>query len=138
MTYVLDTHVLFWLLTGNEKLPLSVRERLADDHCRWVIPAMVVAEFVDLIVKGRTKVTLEELQTSLRKDARIRIEAMDEVVAYLGGSLSTLADIHDRCIVATTLCVLATERETALVTADRDIRNCGLVPVIWESNAGDV
>jgi hypothetical protein len=57
---------------------------------------------------------------------------MDEAVAYLSGSLAALADIHDRCIVATTLRVLATKRETALVTADQKIRQCGLVPVVWE------
>jgi PIN domain nuclease of toxin-antitoxin system len=51
---VLDTHVVVWWLEGNSKLSSPVRASLENNDLDLHLPAIVVAEIVDLCIKGRT------------------------------------------------------------------------------------
>ncbi len=53
MNYLLDTHAWLWFVTGDPKLPPSVRDKLdADDAVRWVSP-ITAWELAMLAERGR-------------------------------------------------------------------------------------
>jgi PIN domain nuclease of toxin-antitoxin system len=65
---VLDTHVLVWWLEANDKLPASVRVFLDNKELDLHLSAVVIAELVDLCVKGRTGLKLDPVLAVLRDD----------------------------------------------------------------------
>lgn len=100
---VLDTHAFLWLLEGNPKLPQAVRAAIVDTAELLHLPAIVLVELVDLISKGRSMITFQELDAALLADSRLRVAPLDQQTAALTAQLTVFADIHDRCIVAFTL-----------------------------------
>ncbi len=129
---VLDTHAFLWLLEGNPKLPDLVRQRIEDPAVALCLPALAVAELIDLISKGRSPLSLSDLRTALGADDRLSVVPMDERVAVLTERLVSLRDIHDRCIVATVLRLIELGTDAALVTRDADVRATGWAPTIWD------
>ena len=129
---VLDTHTFLWLLEGNPKLPGSLRVLIEDPSTDLYLPALVVAELVDLICKGRSKLDLSDLDVAIKSDSRLIVLPMTDVIAMATGRFASLPDIHDRCIVATTAILLEAVPEVVLATRDRSILNPGMVPTTWE------
>lgn len=131
-TLVLDTHAFLWLLEGNPKLPLAVRQRIQDPTVDLRLPALAVAELIDLISKGRSPLDLVMLRAALGADDRLSVVPMDERIAVLTGRFVSLHDIHDRCMVATTARLIELGVDAALVTRDAEVRAAGLVPTLWD------
>lgn len=128
---VLDTHVFLWLLEGNPKLPVSLRHLINDPTNDLYLPALAVAELVDLIGKGRSPLNVRDLEAALQSDLRLTVIAMSEEIALRTARFIALLDIHDRCIVATTAKLIETLGQAVLVTRDQTIRDSGLVATIW-------
>jgi PIN domain nuclease of toxin-antitoxin system len=129
---VLDTHVLVWWLEANRKLPASVRAMLDNKELDLHLAAIVVAELVDLCVKGRTGLKLEPVLAVLRDDERFVIHDFTSEMAMGMAKYAALPDIHDRCIVAVTAKLIESRNDVVLVTKDQAIRNSKLVPTMWE------
>jgi PIN domain nuclease of toxin-antitoxin system len=129
---VLDTHAFLWLLEGNPKLPRTVRDRIEDLTVDLCLPALAVAELVDLISKGRSPLDLTMLRAAWDADDRVSVVPMDEQVATLTGRFESLRDIHDRCMVATTTRLIELGKGAVLVTRDAAVRAAQLVPTVWE------
>jgi predicted nucleic acid-binding protein len=128
-TLVLDTHTLIWFLSADSRLGGAAREALLAEDARIVIPALVLAELVWCHARGRTAIGLSEAMALAEQWEDCSISPLDELVAT---RLPPELDIHDAIIVATALFYRdALGRETALVTADRQIAASGLVPVVW-------
>jgi len=129
---VLDTHAFLWLLEGNPKLPPTVRQRIEDPTVDLCLPALAVAELVDLISKGRSPLDLAMLRAALDADDRLSVVPMDGEVALLTGRFVSLRDIHDRCMVATTVRLMELGKGAVLVTRDAEVRAAQVVPTVWE------
>jgi PIN domain nuclease of toxin-antitoxin system len=129
---VLDTHVVVWWLEANHKLPASVRALLDNKELDLHLAAVVVAELVDLCVKGRTGLKLEPLLTLLRDEERFVIHDFTAEMAVATAKYFSLPDIHDRCIVAVTAKLVESRGDIVLLTRDRAIRNSNLVPTMWD------
>lgn len=127
MTAVLiDTHVLVWLLSGNERLGLQARKAIkqAADAGSLHVSAITPWEIAVLVSKGR--LILEQdigewIQAALALPG-IHLEPLTPEVAV--GSTRLPGEIHpdpaDRIIVAT-----ARHLGSALVTADGLLLNYG-------------
>jgi hypothetical protein len=96
------------------------------------VPALVVAELVDIGLKRRTTIELAAMLNVLNRDARFVIHDYTAEMALKSARLGQLPDIHDRCIVATTASLLEEGKDVALVTPDRVIRESKLVPTLWD------
>jgi len=129
---VLDTHVLVWWLEGNPKLPASVRALLDDEQFDLHLAAIIVAELVDLCVKGRTDLKLDQVLAVVRGDERFLIHDFTAEMAMATAKYTSLLDIHDRCIVATTAKLMESRSDVVLVTRDESIRDSKFVPTIWD------
>jgi len=87
---------------------------------------------VDLCAKGRTSLKLDLVLAALRDDARIVLHDFTAAMALATAQYAALPDIHDRCIVAATVKLMASRRDVLLVTRDQAIRDSGLAPTLWE------
>ena len=129
---VLDTHAFLWLLEGNPKLPSTLRQAIEDAATDLYLSALVVAEMVDLISKGRSPLSISDLTMALHADSRLTVTPLNEEIALSGIKYVTLPDIHDRCIVAAAAKLIETVPDAVLVTRDRAIRDSSFVPTVWE------
>ncbi|SER04371.1 type II toxin-antitoxin system VapC family toxin [Microlunatus flavus] len=117
-SYLLDTHVLLWLLGAPARVPGPVREQLADrDNALWVSAASAL----EVSTKVRIgKLDAPSLPTSLgRRVADLGAETLPVTLEHglLAGSLRwDHRDPFDRILVAQ-----ATLEELVLVTVDAAI-----------------
>ena len=128
---VVDTHALVWFLTGDLRLGNAAKAVLVDPDSRLIIPATALAEAYWTINRGRTTLTADFLKSSLLRDKRFTVVPLTQAVVEKSNSLSVIAEMHDRQIVATALLLIEQGEPVALLTADRNITFSGLVPVVW-------
>ena len=85
-----------------------------------------------MIEHGRTSIpTVGDLLDAVDADPRVVVVPFDRVTLDKTLLLTAITEMHDRQIVATAL-VLADQEETVVVlTKDTNIRNSGLVPIVW-------
>jgi PIN domain nuclease of toxin-antitoxin system len=105
---------------------------LSESTSQLILPAIVLAEAAWIVERGRTSIpSVMDLLNAVETDARVSIYPVDKTVVKQSVSLTTIGEMHDRQIVATTL-VLASQNEiVALLTCDRNITASGLVKIIW-------
>lgn len=129
-SYILDTHALVWYLCRPARLGRAARRALREvDAGRagaW-IPTVVAAELSLIHERGRSRVGVPELWTTLERNAGLGLLPLvaDHVKEF--ALLRGLADPFDRLIVAA-----ARVARCALMTADATIADSGLVEVIWD------
>jgi len=127
--YVADTHALLWYLAGSPQLSAAARaafDEAASGTSEVVVPAIVIAELIVLAEKRRGTIDLSPIVAALKTQPGFRLTALTPETALRIQSLATLADIHDRLIVAEAL-----ERRASIITRDRSIASSGLAPVVW-------
>lgn len=130
--YVLDTHALIWFLQGDPRLGPGAKAVISDPNCVLVIPAIVLAEAIWLVERGRTNIpSPKTLLEAVDADSRFRYAPLDRNILELTISLLAITEMHDRQIVATTLSLNSAEAPTMLLTMDAQIRASGLTPVLW-------
>jgi predicted nucleic acid-binding protein len=105
---------------------------IEDANSDLYLPAMVLAELVDLISKGKSPLTLAELEVALNSDARLAVLPLTGEIALSGVRFAALPDIHDRCIVATAAKLIELIPDAVLVTRDGTIRKFNLIPTLWD------
>lgn len=129
---VLDTHALVWWVTAAK--PLSARARraiggAARDGSAFA-SAISMFEIATAARRGRLAFNIPANQwlTALSKLPELRFQPMTVDIARIAGEFDeTLpSDPADRIIVATALVLNA-----QLVSADRRLKDAGLLEVIW-------
>lgn len=130
--YIVDTHALIWFLEGSPKLGIDALAVLSNSGSDLVLPMIALAEAIDIVAKGRTK--LPDV-TSLLNDvlADHRIELLPLSLAILQQSLFATAvpEMHDRLIVATAMWLKQLGHQVAILTKDQSILDAALIPVVW-------
>ena len=130
--YVIDTHALVWFLEENPRLGSNAKTILEDPKSELVIPIIVLAEACWMIEHGKTSIpTSGVLLDAVEADPRVSVIPLDQTVLDKTLSFTSITEMHDRQIVATAL-LLADQGNTAsLLTKDTNIRDSGLISVIW-------
>jgi PIN domain nuclease of toxin-antitoxin system len=130
--YVVDTHALIWFLDDDARLGANADEALSDPDSELILPIIALAEGCWIIESGRTNLpSVTDLLSAIDADSRITVMPLTRAILDRTLALTAINEMHDRQIVATAL-VLADQGESvALLTRDENIRDAGLVPVIW-------
>lgn len=132
MRYVVDTHALLWFLTGNSRLGAQAREILADPESELILTATVLAEARWIVSRGRTPIpSVKGLLAALDSDRRFRFVKLDRAIIEKSTELTSVAEMHDREIVAAVLLLAESGEEVSLLTFDGNITAANLVPVVW-------
>ena len=130
--YIVDTHALIWFLEGSPKLGKTALAVLSDPDSDLVLPMIALAEAIDIVAKGRTK--LPDV-TSLLNDVLgdHRIELFPLTLAILQQSLSATAvpEMHDRLIAATAIWLKQLGHQSPILTKDQSIIDAALVTIVW-------
>lgn len=128
--YVLDTHAFAWWAQNPKRLGRSARRALAAvdvGKARAWVPAIVGVELTLLHEAGRRLVTATDLEAATNRNREVRVLPMDLAQTLELALLGSLTDPFDRMIVAA-----ARAAGHPLLTADANIRESGLVEVVWD------
>ena len=125
MLFVLDTHVLIWYFTGNQRLSDTLRDKIdqvRQQGGRLLVPTIVLAEALNSATKGRLVFDFPRLYQLVRDEPEFEIvefgvEVFDETLR-----VKEISEIHDRIIVAT-----ARFFRASLLTKDGMIRSSGQI-----------
>lgn len=117
MTYLLDTHVLLWWMSGNERLALSTRELIKSSGSRILVSVASIWEILVKVRSGRLDANLSEIEQTIDDDA---FELLGVAPAHLRALLTLPAyhrDPFDHLLVAQ-----AIAENAILITDDRMMR----------------
>ena len=129
MSYLLDTHVLYWSLFDPPKLSAAARQAIDDGEAGEVpllVLSLVLAELYYLLCKVQQDDQFPYIIAALQANPNYRIEAvvLDDVVNL--ARYPEVPEMHDRLIVA------ACDRFGAtLVTKDQRIQASPQVAWLW-------
>lgn len=90
------------------------------------VPAMVLAEVLYLSERGRIKLSLQTLQSYLKKHAQMQVYPLDLLVVSAAATLSDIPELHDRLIAATAVVI-----GVPLLTNDLVIVAAKNVSTLW-------
>lgn len=132
--YVCDTHPLLWHLTSNRSLSTAAREDLtsADAGLNQVlVPGIVLIETVYPVEKGVVKREIIEQTLTLLNtpNGSYQVASLDQHVARTmleNVPWSAIPELADRIVAATALAL-----DLPLITKDQEIRDAGILTVIW-------
>ena len=96
---VIDSHALFWFLTGNQKLS-SKAQRVIEDAAQVIVPTIVLLEIYYLLKKQGLGHRFIELLAEIKNRTYLVYPLDLEVVVHVV-SLDDALEMHDRVIVAT-------------------------------------
>ena len=126
MLYVTDTHAFVWYIAG--KLPPKIDEvfRSAEKGESVIfIPTVVLAECLYLAENKKIDLDFNELLERMEISSNFIPASFNFQVVKLLSKIE-LSELHDRIIVATAKLLNA-----KLITKDKEIRESGIVEVVW-------
>lgn len=130
--HVLDTHALIWYLESNPRLGSAAKVLLDDATSELVLTLIALAEAVDIVNKGRTRIpSVADLWNDVMTDKRIEVYPLTLEVLQQSLTAGSVPEMHDRLIVATALLLQSAGSQVALLTKDSDIITSALVPLVW-------
>lgn len=127
--YVADTHALVWYWTKSPQLSphvLSIFRESVNGLHTIVIPAIVLAEVMDITEKKRVPLSFRSLLARLEKGANFAIFPLTTEIIRTAATIKLRGELHDRLIVAT-----AKWLDANVLSKDERIKEGGIVPVIW-------
>ncbi len=126
--YVLDTHILIWYFTGNQRLPDGFGEIIDEarqlDNC-LLVPTIVLAEALNLAEKRRVVFDFAHMYRFIREGPEFTIVEFGQDILDETIRTKVMHDIHDRIIMAT-----ARFYGASILTKDGVIRDSGLVDAL--------
>lgn len=128
---VVDTHTLLWHLADDPRLSLAAQSILDNPDSQIVVPAIVIAEALFTIERGKSPVSPDKIWKMLREAANVRFQPMGLDALRKTDSLRSIPEMHDRQIVATALLLKEAGLDVVVITRDRLIQDSGLIPTLW-------
>jgi hypothetical protein len=104
---------------------------LDNPSSQLVVPAIVIAEALFIIERGKAVATPQHLWSLVIDYANVSLYPLDLEVLQETESLTVIPEIHDRQIVATALVLRDPETETVILTRDEKITSSGVVKTLW-------
>ncbi len=130
--YVVDAHALIWFLESNAKLGASAKTVLDDRASDLVLPAIALAEAAHVVAKGKTQIpSVDDLFNDVTNDPRFAVYPLTFEILRESLRATSVPEMHDRLIVATGLHLQTNGASVSVLTKDRDITDCALLPIVW-------
>jgi PIN domain nuclease of toxin-antitoxin system len=127
-----DTHALVWYIEGSAKLGSAAKAVLDDPASDLVLPLIALAEAVDIVDKGRTKIPdVPTLLDRVFNDPRLELYPFTLEILEQSRSATSVPEMHDRLIVSTGLYLQSLGDSISILTKDVSITTSALLPVIW-------
>ena len=123
-----DTHSLVWYFADNPRLSktaLNAFERSVDEGV-IIVPSIVLAGISFIAKKGRITLTFTETLEKIEDYENYAIAVLDADILKIMDEIKADLEMHDKLIVATSLCY-----ETALITNDLQIMESNIVETVW-------
>jgi PIN domain nuclease of toxin-antitoxin system len=121
-----------WYLLGSPRLGANARAVMHDTGSLLHLPVIALAEACWAVQRGKCAIpSVAALLGDIDADPRITLVPLDRAILEISVTLSTIGEMHDRLIVATTLHLSGDGPTVALLTCDANISASGLVPIIW-------
>jgi PIN domain nuclease of toxin-antitoxin system len=127
--YVLDTHALFWYLTGDVRLSPRVKllfEAAERGETRMVVSAISIAELYYAHQKRKMATDFAKIYTDLELKPYLRIVPFNAEDVLDFKHDSAVPEMHDRIIVG-----LTRRLGAPLITLDPQIVAANLVKIVW-------
>lgn len=128
-TYVLDTHILWWYLTGNaKKLSRSARRAFQEGErgeALLYLPVLILFELWDLNQNQGFPLNFRYILSELQQASQFIFVPLDVDDALSYDSLARIPDSRDRMIATA-----AIKMDAPLLTVDREIIASGAVEVL--------
>ncbi len=132
MKYVIDTHALIWFLEGNSRLSEKAKAIISAPNSQLIIPAIVLAEAVWMVEKGRTSIPdPKDIFSIVEADPRVVIYPFDKDVIEMTMKLFAIDEMHNRQILATALILVNKGENVQVLTCDENMSESALFPIIW-------
>jgi len=126
--HVVDTHALVWSLAGDKRLGAKAKAVMNDPMSKMVLPVIALAEAIDIVRKGRTKIPdVPTLLSDIFADTRFEIEPLTVDILLDSENALAVPEMHDRLITATALSLEKQGFKVAVLTKDPDITASNLV-----------
>ena len=130
--HIVDTHALIWYLESNTRLGKAAQAVLDDKASELILPLIALAEAVDIVEKGRTKLpNVPTLLNRVLHDPRIRLQPLSLNILQVSLTAPTVPEMHDRLIVAAGLFLQNQGEQVAILTRDVSIVTAALLPIVW-------
>ena len=120
MTFLLDTHVLYWHLFDPTKLSTTSRRAIDDGEtgkAGLIVLSLVLAELYYLLRKAQVEDLLPDIAVDLQANPNCRIEPITLEDVLNLAAYPEVPEMHDRLIVAASRRLAAT-----VITKDRMIQ----------------
>jgi PIN domain nuclease of toxin-antitoxin system len=127
--YVADTHSLIWYLSDSPNLGLDankVFKEIEEGEAKLLIPAIVVAEVIYIVESGKVKADLDNLIQRIQEAENFEVSplGLDQLLYFK--EQTKIPEMHDRLIVCEALL-----NRARIITKDREIKDSGVVEVVW-------
>jgi len=129
--YVVDTHALIWFLANSRKLGRNARRALNDPLSELVLPSIALAEALWILSSRKLGVAPAELLLAIDADPRITVYPLTREIVEVAQETDSVAEMHDRQIVATALHFSSGSERCPVLTCDESITVSGVVAVVW-------
>src|SRR3989338_7132706 len=99
MSYVIDTHALWWYVTNNKQLSSHAEKILDEAHhmvnSSIILPSIVLMEAIDILEKGKVNYQIGVFLNAIRSGEQYELSPItwDIVEAYR--KIHTALEIHD-------------------------------------------
>ncbi len=127
--YVTDTHSLIWYLLDSPKLGTNANQafrEIEEGKSYLIIPAIVIAEIIFLVQKGKIKADLDALLLKIQESNNFQISSLGLNELLCLKDHTEIPEMHDRFIVCE-----AFLKKAKIITNDREIKDTNIVEVIW-------
>lgn len=115
MEVVLDSHTLFWLLSGSPKLS-KLSKRFIEKSDRVILPSIVLMEILYLLEKNNLSFKFIEILNKIKVRGYL-VYPLDLEIISQSLFISPKIEMHDRIIIATAMLFNAT-----LISRDKEIK----------------
>jgi PIN domain nuclease of toxin-antitoxin system len=131
--FIVDTHALIWYWESSPRLGNAAKAVLDAPISELVFSLIALAEAVDIVDKGRTKIPdVPTLLNRVFNDPRIELQPFNLEILQVSLQARAVPEMHDRLIVATGLALQNQGEQVAILTRDVSITTAALLPVIWD------
>ena len=127
--YVVDTHALFWYLTGAPNLSPAAKAAFdegAQGQALIYLPAIVVAELYYLNKKFGQPIDFAKNLAQIQSSSQFILVPFEAADTLDFDAHAATPEMHDRMIVG-----VAVRLGAACITRDNQIVGSGLVTVVW-------
>ncbi len=127
--YVVDTHSLIWYLLDSSKLSSNadqVFQEIENGKAELIIPAIVIAEIIFLVQKGKIEADLDDLLMKIDESENFQVSTLGLNELLCLKEQTGIPEMHDRFIVCEALL-----KKAKTITKDKKIRDSNIVEVVW-------